>query len=132
MPPERFAPDDPREWLRRARGNLALARANLPEVALEELCYEAQQAAEKALKALLIKRAIRFPYVHDLDELLKLLLEAGEEIPLAVGRARRLTRFAFESRYPSAGAPVTLAQWRSAVATAEAVVAWVEERLAAD
>ena len=24
-PPERFAPDDPREWLNRARSNLALA-----------------------------------------------------------------------------------------------------------
>jgi hypothetical protein len=48
MPRERFAPDDPREWLNRARSNLAQASVRLPEVYLEDLCFQAQQAAEKA------------------------------------------------------------------------------------
>jgi len=69
MSPERFSPDDPREWLNRARSNLALAKAQIPDVYLEDLCFDAQQAAEKALKALLIKRAVVFPYVHDLPVL---------------------------------------------------------------
>jgi HEPN domain-containing protein len=55
MPPERFSPDDPREWLNRARSNLAQAQAKITGVYLEDLCFDAQQAAEKAIKALLIK-----------------------------------------------------------------------------
>src|SRR5829696_10527795 len=56
MPPERRPPDDPREWLNRARSNLVRAQAILPGVYLEDLCFDAQQAAEKAIKAVLIAR----------------------------------------------------------------------------
>lgn len=63
-PPERFSPDDPREWLNRARSNLAMARNRVPDAYLEDLCFEAQQAAEKAIKAVMISRDIDFPYVH--------------------------------------------------------------------
>ena len=38
-------PDHPQEWLRRARSNLTRARARLPNVYLEDLCFDAQQAA---------------------------------------------------------------------------------------
>jgi hypothetical protein len=39
MPVERFPPDDPREWLNRARSSLAKARgaSETPEVYLEDL-----------------------------------------------------------------------------------------------
>jgi HEPN domain-containing protein len=50
--PERHPPEDPREWLNRARSNLVLARSWSAEVYLEDLCFHAQQAAEKAIKAL--------------------------------------------------------------------------------
>ena len=33
--PERFPPDDPREWLNHARSNLAMAKNRVPEVYLE-------------------------------------------------------------------------------------------------
>jgi hypothetical protein len=39
-------------------------------VLLEDLCFDAQQAAEKAIKAVFIRRGERFPFVHDLDDLL--------------------------------------------------------------
>jgi HEPN domain-containing protein len=48
MPPERRPPDDPQEWLNRARSNLVRATAAMPDVYLEDLCFDAQQAAEKA------------------------------------------------------------------------------------
>ena len=76
-PRERFSPDDPREWLNRARSNLALAKNRVPDAYLEDLCFEAQQAAEKAIKALLIRSEVDFPYVHDLARLLSVLEEAG-------------------------------------------------------
>ena len=59
-----MAPDDPREWLNRARGNLALARTQHPDIYLEDLCFNAQQAAEKALKGLLLAHGATFPYIH--------------------------------------------------------------------
>ena len=128
-PPERFPADDPREWLNRARSNLAKAVNRIPGVYLEDLCFDAQQAAEKAIKALLIKRGIDFPYVHDMSRLLSLLKEAGEAIPDAVGQARRLTQFATITRYPGIDQQVTEQQYAKAIEIAEAVVRWAEERL---
>ncbi|MBI3799108.1 MAG: HEPN domain-containing protein [Deltaproteobacteria bacterium] len=61
MPPERFPPDDPREWLNRARSNLSRAKAKTPDIYLEDLCFDAQQAAEKAIKAVLLKQGVSFP-----------------------------------------------------------------------
>lgn len=92
---ERYPPEDPREWLNRARSNLVLARVKEEHLYLEDLCFNAQQAAEKAIEALLIKRDVEFLYVHDIAELLTLLEKAGQEIPESIRRAERLTRFAF-------------------------------------
>jgi HEPN domain-containing protein len=63
MPHERRPPDDPREWIIRTRGNLVRALAVLPGVYLQvkNLCFDAQQAAEKAIKAALIARGVIFP-----------------------------------------------------------------------
>jgi HEPN domain-containing protein len=129
-PPERFAPDDPREWLNRARSNLAQASIRLPEVYLEDLCFQAQQAAEKAIKAVLIARRIPFPYVHDLARLLTLLEESGEAVPDRVKDAGRLTRFAVEPRYPGFGRPVTEAEYQTLLDVAREVVHWAQQRVA--
>ena len=48
MTRQRFEPDDPREWLNRAQGNLARAKLLVKGGYFEDLCYDAQQAAEKA------------------------------------------------------------------------------------
>ena len=128
-PPERFPADDPREWLNRARSNLAMAVNRIPGVYLEDLCFDAQQAAEKAIKALMIKRGIDFPYVHDLARLLSMLKDAGEAIPDDVGQARKLTQFATITRYPGIDQPVTEQQYAKAIEIAEAVVRWAEQRL---
>jgi HEPN domain-containing protein len=45
------------------------------------MCFHTQQAAEKAIKALLINRHVEFPYIHDIAQLLTLLERAGQEIP---------------------------------------------------
>ena len=130
MPPrERFPPDDPREWMNRARSNLAKAKACVVDVYWEDLCFDAQQAAEKAIKAVLIHHGVEFPYVHDLNRLLALLETRGLAIPDAVRRAARLTRYATITRYPGVPEPVSEAQYREAVASSEAVVHWAEERL---
>jgi HEPN domain-containing protein len=82
MPPEeRFPPDDPRAWPSRGRSNLARAGESSDDVFFEDLCFDAQQAAEKALKALCMHRSLEFPYVHDLSTLITLLQQEGETIP---------------------------------------------------
>lgn len=129
-PPERFPPDDPREWMNRARSNLVLAKSQILGAYLEDLCFAAQQAAEKAIKAVMIAREIDFPYVHDLGSLLTLLEEeTGEIVPEAIRTAVSLTTYATATRYPNAGTPVTEQEYREAVAIAEAVIRWAEERL---
>ncbi len=57
-PPERFPHDDPREWINRARSNFARARSRIPEAYLEDLCFDAQQAAEKAIKAVMMMHGV--------------------------------------------------------------------------
>ena len=52
MSPDPPEAGTPRDWLRHARSDLSLARIPLPEnVLLETLCFHAQQAAEKSIKA---------------------------------------------------------------------------------
>ena len=127
-PPERYPPDDPREWLNRAKSNLAMAKNRVPEVYLEDLCFEAQQAAEKAIKSVMIKRGVEFPYVHDLARLLSLLEAAGEVVPETVMQAEELTQYAMSTRYPSLEQPVSEQDYDEAARVAEAVVHWAKEQ----
>ena len=91
-------PDDPRERLNRARSNLSKAGNRSPSVYLEDICFDAQQAAEKAVKAVLLARGIEFPYVHDLGLLLTLLKDAGEIVPEAIRQAEKLKPYATTAR----------------------------------
>ena len=52
-----------------------------------------------------------------------------EAIPPAIADAARLTRFAVTTRYPGVAEPVTAEEHRRAVAIAEAVVTWADERV---
>jgi HEPN domain-containing protein len=102
---------------------LALACAPLPpEAFYEDLCFHAQQAAEKALKAVYLRHGWTFRYTHDLEELVTNLKHKGLAIPAAVDEAIVLTSFAWEARYPGVTEPVTEEEYRDAVQHAEAVV----------
>ncbi|MBN1147058.1 MAG: HEPN domain-containing protein [Anaerolineales bacterium] len=125
MLPERHSPEDYREWLNRARSSLLHAQSQRPGVYLEELCYDAQQAAEKALKAVCIQRGIRFPYTHNLGRLLELLQQDGVGIPSDVIQAIALSGYAVETRYPGLSEPVTQEDYQNAVSMAQAVLTWV-------
>ena len=122
----RFPPEDPREWLNRARSNLSKASNRAPGVYFEDLCFDAQQAVEKAVKALLLARGVDFPYVHDIGLLLTLLQDAGEQVPEAVRQAEKLNPFATATRYPSIAQPVSEQEYLEALGIAEAVVHWAE------
>src|SRR5579864_5715672 len=121
MARKRRPPDDPREWLNRARNNLARARNPLSNEYLEDYCFDAQQAAEKAIKAIFVLRGEAFPYIHNLATLLGLLARNGLKVPKYVGKAHDLTPYAAESRYPGHSEPVSRREHRRLVRIAENV-----------
>lgn len=132
MPRDDNSTGSPGDWIERAKSNLTRARQPKPEgVFYEDLCFDAQQAAEKALKALLIASKVEFRFVHDIGELLRTLEQSGVDIPSAVRDAAELTEFAVEARYPGPFEPVTEDEWKRAIELAETVVSWVESTLPA-
>ncbi|MBI3681022.1 MAG: HEPN domain-containing protein [Acidobacteria bacterium] len=122
----RHPPDDPREWLNRARSNLERANLKGNLTYLEDLCFDAQQAAEKAIKAVLIHRKVPLVYTHNLQRLLDLVEQCGVAIPQTVAEASYLTRFASLTRYPAAD-EATPEQYEEAKRIAEAVLRWAEQ-----
>ncbi len=122
-------PGSPEDWLRRAHSDLALARMPpFTGVLLEDLCFHAQQAAEKALKAVLVDSSIPIPRTHNITRLLE-LIPGDLTQPRAVQEAMILTDYAVASRYPGAYEPVEEEELQEAVALAVAVVSWAEEQV---
>jgi HEPN domain-containing protein len=93
-----------------ARMMLSLARRELTAlqhmldmnaVANEIFGFHAQQAVEKALKALLSLVDVDYPRIHDLEELLALLESHRETVPERFYALIDLTDFAVQFRYAS-------------------------------
>jgi HEPN domain-containing protein len=95
-------------WLVRARSDLSLGRAALRArgVLPEDVCFHAQQCAEKSLKSLLTNRWIEFLRTHVIEVLLDLLKENGLAIPQNVDDAFELTQYAVQARYPGEWEPI--------------------------
>ena len=117
---------DPGEWLRRAASNLAKAgdASGVPEVLYEDLCFDAQQAAEKALKGVLVLKSVDFPKVHSISHLIHLLESNGVKVPSKVKKASILTEYAVSSRYPGIIEDVTRPEYLKAIRLAKDVVQW--------
>ncbi len=125
MPQSRPIPGSPADWLTRAGGDLALACVPLPEGGFyEDLCFHAQQAAEKAVKAVYIFKGWTFRYIHDLEELFTDLQGKGLSIPEQILEAVILTDYAFDTRYPGIANPITHEEYKRAVTLAERVFEW--------
>ena len=124
MPPDRQAPDSAAEWLNRASSDLAIAQTRVEGAYLEDLCYHAQQCAEKAFKAILLHRKNSFPYIHDLAELASRIEQTGVVVPEIIRKVVALTEYAVEGRYPGFDDPVTEDQWKSAVTQSKTALEW--------
>jgi HEPN domain-containing protein len=116
-------------WLRRAESNLHLARQGKGEnVFLEDLCFEAQQAAEKSLKALLISLSGDYPKVHALGLLLE-RIEQFVPVPDHIKEAVELTDYAVQSRYPGDYSPVSEEEYQRAIELATKTLEWVKRQI---
>jgi HEPN domain-containing protein len=63
------------KWMRFAESAFELAKRGRvsKKITYEDLCFQAQQAAEKSIKAVLIFYNIPFPKTHKIEYLLQLL-----------------------------------------------------------
>jgi HEPN domain-containing protein len=130
MAPDASSLGTPHQWLNRAKSNLAIARQpKTDQIYWEDLCFEVQQAAEKALKAVMLAKGIKFRFVHNLSEHLTLLERSGVALPDEVKNAAILTDYSVEARYPGPSEPITEGEFRDSLQIAEAVVAWAERQL---
>ena len=114
-------------WIRQALNDLEAAHLTAGQGFHAQACYLAGQAAEKALKALLLAAGITPPYRHSLEQLVELLQQQGLQLPgLAELHLKALTRMNSASRYPQGdAAPADLFDANdstTALGTAEAVV----------
>lgn len=123
---KRSKPGSPEEWLAHAESDLNLARLGKgrDDVLPEQVCFHAQQAAEKALKAVLRRRKIEFPFIHDMEALLEIMTQSGLVVPADVAEAGALTPYAVEARYPGYEEEITPSQVAEAIRLAERVVTW--------
>ncbi len=91
-----------RAWLRKAEHDLLNIENNLAaeRVPWDTVCYHAQQAAEKVLKALLVYHHEAPPRTHDLVALLTRCVPFAPDLADLEADCRNLTAFAVGSRYP--------------------------------
>lgn len=82
--------------MRQAEDDLEKSRDNLKGKHLDAAAFFAQQAAEKALKALSIENKGLFPKIHDVVALSR-IVNAPEEI---VEKCKVITPYYIETRYP--------------------------------
>jgi HEPN domain-containing protein len=122
-------PDVATRWLVYAESDLAMARSvDRPGVMAETLCFDAQQAAEKAVKAVLVAGGAEPPRTHDLEMLLGAV---PEDVTISFDRlsVAALTAYAVASRYPGDEEPVDADEHAVALASAESVVMWARHTL---
>lgn len=98
--------DTSEDWLRYAEQDFVAAERLLEPPALPgTVCFHAQQAAEKALKAYLIwLTADRVPHTHDLRTLSAAVVERGGQAP-DEGHIEALGGYAVAARYPGSPQP---------------------------
>jgi HEPN domain-containing protein len=114
------------QWLIYAKSDLELARVDLPNfVLLETLCYHAQQAAEKSLKAVLIYYSVSVPRTHNIGTLID-LLEGYTDISESIRDVAILTEYAVSSRYPEFSEPVDRVDYEVALQLADRCFLWAK------
>ena len=113
---------DTARWLRYAEEDLITAETYLndPRIPSRQSCWHAHQAAEKALKAVLIFLQIDFRRTHDLNVLRDLLPESWQ-LKTALPNLGDLNRWAVGARYPDELQEATETDASTAVEQARAV-----------
>ena len=88
-------------WLRQAECDLAAEHVSMQGASYEWACFQAQQAAEKAVKSLLYAAGYRKILTHSVYELLLESQKRGDCMPSLEQEAKLLDNVYITSRYPN-------------------------------
>ncbi len=119
------------QWLNKAEGDLAAAEILLASEVHDYFpcAFHCQQAAEKFLKAYLVRHQIEFRKTHDLDQLLRLASQAEPALQEELASCGWLSPFGVEFRYPGDYPEVNWATAQYALTQAKRVRQVIMEHL---
>jgi HEPN domain-containing protein len=119
------------QWIKKAESDLKAAeillRADVDDCFLS--AFHSQQAAEKFLKAYLIRHQLEFRKTHDLEELISLVDPTDPSLRHEIGSCVWLTPYGVEFRYPGEYPVVDRPTGEKAYDESEAVQVAVMKRL---
>jgi HEPN domain-containing protein len=121
-------------WVSKAEHDLLNVRNNLAadEVPWDTVCFHAQQATEKMLKALLIYHGVQPSKTHDLAALLEECAMRDERADELRPSCLLLNPYSIDARYPEAFAEPDESEARMAVDAARrvfsAILGWLPAR----
>jgi HEPN domain-containing protein len=123
------------DWLSQAQRDLAHADRSLQMEDYEWACFAAQQAAEKAVKAV-YQRLGAIAWGHSVTQLMTRLPDETRPTQELVDRAKALDKHYVATRYPNgfdSGAPFeyyTRAEAKRSLSDAQAIIKFCEDILA--
>lgn len=119
--PEQVRWDFVQQWLDKAHKDLQAATvlfsSNIGDY--DNVGFHAQQAAEKFIKALLVRYQIEFPKTHSIAVLRQLVAQMDHTLAEYLAIADALTPYGVEFRYPGDFAPLSYDQGAQALQLAE-------------
>jgi len=118
------------EWVAKAEGDLQTARRELrvrKSPNYDAVCFHAQQAVEKYLKALMQEKGVPIPRIHSLAELLAILAKEDNEILPIQADTTILEGYSVQFRYPGLSAEKSDAKF--ALLSAEKIIKFARVKL---
>ena len=120
-------------WFEEAKADLKHSKVSIDVGSYNWACFAAHQAAEKALKSLILHVSGEYARGHDLIKLYNLIRDEVD-IELDLSRLSRLSAYYTQARYPNAGLErpsleLTKAQAEEAFNIAEEVINEVSKNL---
>lgn len=124
---------DVSSWLEFAEYDFKTAKWDLQGKIYTSSCYASQQAAEKAIKALILSAGKIIPKIHSLDRLLSELKKLGTNVSAIENAAQGLDKYYISARYPGQyGGPEGLydkSDARSAIVAAKLILQFVKNKI---
>ena len=101
-PPEEIKRLFIKQWLEKADGDLKVAKSLFSAKAKfnDIICFHAQQAVEKYLKAYLTAKQTEFTKTHKIEDLLDLVTVTNPGLATQLNSTSSLSVYAVEFRYP--------------------------------
>src|SRR5438105_2264840 len=119
------------QWIAKAEEDLGLATHLVAEDApwRSAVGFHSQQAAEKFMKAFLVRHQVEFPKTHALGELLDLIAKVDEPLADSLRGTTALNPYGVAVRYPSEEPEPTADEAKVAVSLAkkvrDAILGWL-------